>query len=184
MIADKRVNDITGKRFSNLVVIRRTSQKSHGKYRLWECQCDCGNKCLSESYKLTRGSKRSCGCLNGGRPLDFIHDRESVLWKRQYSSTIQKRSKKKGYITDILLEDFIKISQEPCHYCNDIGVHLLKDRSTDSIIRFNGIDRVDSSGKYVKSNVVSCCKHCNMAKNTLSQKEFKTLIRKIYVNFT
>ena len=75
MIKDKRVNDITGQRFKKLVAIKRTDKKSHGKYRLWECKCDCGNTCYVESYKLTRGSKRSCGCLNGGRPLDFIKDR-------------------------------------------------------------------------------------------------------------
>lgn len=188
---DKRVNDITGKVFGKLTAIKKTDKRSGNKnqYSLWECNCECGNITYTEAYKLTRGTKRSCGCLEGtGRPRNFKHNREIVLWRRLYSSTIIKRSKKNGYESDISFEKFIEISKERCFYCGDVGVQSAKDNSngkeiTKTKISFNGIDRVDSSKGYLLSNVVSCCKHCNTAKNTMSQKEFKNHIMRIYEYF-
>lgn len=60
--------DITGLRFGRLVVLRKTSMKSHkkcdsGAY-LWECLCDCGELCYYSRYMLiTPNGVRSCGCL-------------------------------------------------------------------------------------------------------------------------
>lgn len=191
MILDKRVDDIAGQKYGKLTVIKRSDLRSgkHKQYILWECKCECGNTHYTESYKLKRGRKKSCGCLEGiGRPINFKEDRALVLWGRLYSSTIKKRAKKAGYKTDITLEYFIEISKKPCFYCGDKEVQSIKDNAngkpiTDTKISFNGIDRVDSSTGYFISNVVSCCKHCNTAKNTLSQEDFKKQIRKIYENF-
>ena len=55
-----------------------------------------------------------------------------------------------------------------------------KRKVTDEILWFNGIDRIDSKIGYIDGNVVTCCKHCNFAKDALTQKEFKDLIFKIY----
>lgn len=191
MINDKRVDDITGNKYGKLRVIKRSDKRSgkNNQYFLWECICDCGNIHYTEAYKLKRGRKKSCGCLEGsGRPINFKDDRESVLWNRLYSSTIKKRSKKARYETDITLKEFIKISKQPCQYCGDTGVHQLSDnvngkKITETKIFFNGIDRVDSNKGYLVSNVVSCCKHCNIAKNTMSEKEFKNHIRKMYEHY-
>ena len=54
---------------------------------------------------------------------------------------------------------------------------------TDFVLKYNGIDRVDSSKGYEYNNVVSCCKNCNSAKMQLSIKEFKEHIIKIYNHF-
>ena len=188
---DNRVDDISGKKFGKLEVIKRTEKRSgkNNQYYLWECKCECGNTTYTEAYKLKRGRKKSCGCLEGaGRPYNFKDDRKVVLWQRLYSNTIQKRSKKNGYKTDIKLEKFIEISKQNCFYCGDKEVQEAKDNAngktiTDTVIRFNGIDRIDSSKGYMLDNVVSCCKHCNTAKNTMSQESFKNHIRKIYENF-
>ena len=183
---DKRVDDITGKVFGNLTAIKRTENRSgkNSQYLLWECKCKCGNSILTEAYKLKRGRKRSCGCLEGtGRPYNFKEDRTIPLWNRLFSSTIQKRSKGKNYESDIDIDFFIITSQKECCYCGDKGTQRLKDRSTDTEIYFNGIDRVDSSIGYMKNNIVSCCKHCNTAKNIMSQEEFKNHIRKMYEYF-
>jgi 5-methylcytosine-specific restriction endonuclease McrA len=82
----------------------------------------------------------------------------------------------------------------PCIYCGESGVQSTKDRCksitknkrlfiTDTEIRFNGIDRLDSSKGYFMDNVVSCCKHCNSAKNILTTTEFKNHIIKIYEHY-
>jgi hypothetical protein len=53
--------NITGQRFSHLVVIRPTAERSDGNI-LWLCQCDCGNVKLVTPHDLLRDHVRSCGC--------------------------------------------------------------------------------------------------------------------------
>jgi hypothetical protein len=55
-----KVKDLSGKRYTRLVVIRRVGSKNKRSY--WECLCDCGNTKLFRSNQLTSGVK-SCGCL-------------------------------------------------------------------------------------------------------------------------
>lgn len=50
-----KIEDITGKRFGKLTVIRRTD------YGRWLCRCDCGNEVEFLTYKLTSGNNTSCG---------------------------------------------------------------------------------------------------------------------------
>ena len=53
-----KLNDLTGKKFGKLQVIKRSNRK--GAY--WICKCDCGN--ISEVYSsnLISGRTVSCGC--------------------------------------------------------------------------------------------------------------------------
>ena len=65
--------DLTGKRFGNLTVIRKTDQKNRSSY-LWLCKCDCGKEklvsceCGKEikevAHAVKIGNRRSCGCRN------------------------------------------------------------------------------------------------------------------------
>lgn len=65
---DSYPQDITGLRFGRLVVLRKTSMKSHrksdrGAY-LWECRCDCNELCYYSRYALIGSNGvKSCGCL-------------------------------------------------------------------------------------------------------------------------
>lgn len=53
--------DITGKRFNDLVVIRR-AENANGGVAVWECQCDCGNTTFVRGSNLKNGAVKSCGC--------------------------------------------------------------------------------------------------------------------------
>ena len=54
-------NDLTGKRFGKLTVIKKLSEKED-RYWLWLCQCDCGRFVTVNTKRLTRGTVRDCGC--------------------------------------------------------------------------------------------------------------------------
>ena len=69
---------------------------------------------------------------------------------------------------EISQEEFNKIVNEPCHYCN-----IIQERG------FNGIDRLDSNTGYVIDNCVSCCKTCNYMKCSLSADVFLKRIEHI-----
>jgi hypothetical protein len=47
----------------------------------------------------------------------------------------------------------------------------------------NGIDRVDNSIGYIKSNSVTCCSQCNFAKNDISLYEWLSYLERFQSNY-
>lgn len=60
--------DLTGKKFGRLTVIKFAHSKNRKSY--WVCKCDCGNETITRSDSLKEGKVKSCSCLNHehGRP--------------------------------------------------------------------------------------------------------------------
>lgn len=59
--------DLTGKRFGRLTVIKEAGYKIIGKKKpkkklQWECVCDCGNHHITLGECLKSGTAQSCGC--------------------------------------------------------------------------------------------------------------------------
>jgi hypothetical protein len=88
---------------------------------------------------------------------------------------------RRSYVFELNKEEFKKITKENCFYCDCLPSQVVKERgfNTGDYI-YNGIDRIDNNKGYTKDNVVSCCKHCNKAKSTLTQEDFFKLIKDIY----
>ena len=57
-------NDLTGKRFGRLLVLRRSERKTDYGQSFWICRCDCGNEKEVIHSSLTCGTVLSCGCLH------------------------------------------------------------------------------------------------------------------------
>lgn len=57
-----RRNDLTGRRFDRLLVIR-DGDRVRKRDRAYLCRCDCGAEIEVFSYALLDGKTRSCGCL-------------------------------------------------------------------------------------------------------------------------
>lgn len=64
---NKKREDLLGKRFGKLVVIKRENDRVNlkTKYResYWRCRCDCGNEVVVRHTNLKKGHTKSCGCL-------------------------------------------------------------------------------------------------------------------------
>ena len=58
-----KLNDLTGRRFDRLLVVKRYTGPIKQWYALWECLCDCGNVRVVSGSSLLAGKSRSCGCL-------------------------------------------------------------------------------------------------------------------------
>lgn len=71
--------DKTGKRYGRLVAMKKVG-------RMWECKCDCGNLHLVYSGNLSKGSTKSCGCLD----REVKRERASRLEIWKYSSRSNK----------------------------------------------------------------------------------------------
>lgn len=55
-----RAQDLTGKHFGRLLVLRRAYVDGHGAH-YWQCQCDCGRLLQIRRDALTK--QKSCGCI-------------------------------------------------------------------------------------------------------------------------
>ncbi len=80
----------------------------------------------------------------------------------------------------LTFDSFCKKSDEPCYYCGAIKDSYVKDRASDYILHYNGLDRIDSSKGYTEENTVSACKWCNISKSEMSELEFKEFIIRIH----
>lgn len=56
------IEDLSGKRFGRLFVIKSAGKKS--SVYLWSCVCDCGKSVVIRGASLRYGYTKSCGCLN------------------------------------------------------------------------------------------------------------------------
>ena len=65
------INDLTGKRFGDLTVLRRGENDKHGK-ACWVCRCACGKECIVSGAKLKSGHTQSCGCRRTGAPGNAV----------------------------------------------------------------------------------------------------------------
>src|SRR5574344_1443861 len=184
--------DLTGQKFGRLTVIKMSEERGNRNQIKWICRCECGNIHIVTGESLRAGKSKSCGCLKHEGSYNKIKDRELALWKHLYNSTIKRRNTQKGFgETNISLEYFIKLSKDNCFYCGEMPKGILKDVNkvyrnkliSNTQIEFNGIDRINSEKGYIVGNVVSCCKKCNTAKNTMSQQDFRCWIEKIYEHY-
>lgn len=82
---------------------------------------------------------------------------------------IKYRHKKKNFNENefISFEFFLIMINKNCFYCN---------KKNNKKIIF-GLDRINSNIGYINSNVVTCCKKCNYAKNKLSISKFYILVK-------
>lgn len=55
------VFDLTGQRFSDLLVLEHAGKNKHG-VSMWKCRCICGAEIVAQSMLLKNGNVKSCGC--------------------------------------------------------------------------------------------------------------------------
>lgn len=85
--------------------------------------------------------------------------------KKRYSLS-KKNAKKKEKEFTLTLEEYTKLIETPCYYCENVYINC-----------GIGLDRIDNSRGYTLDNVLPCCKFCNRMRNEiLTPEETKELI--------
>lgn len=168
----EKPSDVVGKRFGKWF-IESALPREKGKARRYVCKCDCGSVRHLLSKELKNGKSKSCGCAvklpKGGSAKNSV-------WY-----TYQTCARKRDIKWEISKEQFYPLVEGNCFYCGCVPSQV-RTTVTGSSCKYNGIDRVDSLKDYSINNVVTCCKHCNFAKNTMNHWDFMDWIGRIYIH--
>lgn len=174
--------DRSGECYGKLTVIKYVGISPKDKYRLWECQCECGNVVTVNYRELSSGDTKSCGCLfKEARKL--INPNRKSLGESAFNQlyfSYKKSAKERGYCFEITPDTFRTLTQSNCYYCNtppSQKVHTPK--ATYGGYIYTGIDRINNIHGYTLDNVRPCCKTCNSAKGSLSEQEFLEWVSRV-----
>lgn len=182
--------DLSGKTFEKLTAISPYFHKFEKNGRktsivFWDCICECGNQYRARSQGLISGATKSCGCFRV-KPELKDKDRERRIGRAIYAANISDKNKRHfSRPTDLSFDIWWEMSQKPCTYCGLENSNSMKDEKrgkliTDTVLYYNGIDRVDSAMDYSSGNCVTCCKYCNWFKLDDSISGFLTRAKMVY----
>ncbi len=149
--------NLTGRTFGRLTVLKEADERSKNGYVQWVCQCSCRDKTvvIIPSYRLRSGHTRSCGCLQ----RDTVAN--GNICREKYPVT--ERSTRLYRIWRGILARTSYDSQTCYKNYGGRGITMC-DEWRDNFISFrnwalsNGyaddlsIDRLDNDGDYTPSN--------------------------------
>lgn len=180
-----KLENIEGKKFGKLLVVKLLESKQYGKYkkRNWECLCDCGKTTNVTTSQLINGGTKSCGCLHKLTSVENSkNSRHKVIKKDAASNSIysyyKHNAKNRGYSFDLSKDEFKILITSNCFFCGSEPLNLYHNAYYK--LFYNGIDRLDNNEGYTTKNSVSCCKMCNIAKNKHDLEYFLQWIKKVY----
>ena len=143
--------DLTGMKFNRLTVIKRMPNRNDKA--MWLCKCECGNEKIVESYHLTSGKIKSCGCykkeVTSKRSLKDLTGMKFGRW------TVLHRAPNKnkrtawtckcecGTIKDISSNDLLCGDSKSCG-CYKIDNHYYKDLTGQKYGLLTVIEKVES----------------------------------------
>lgn len=166
-----------GDRFERLVVIEFShNDKRHRRHYI--VKCDCGNTKTVQGTLLRSGNTRSCGCLaREAKKSKTLPENRAVV--NQIILQYKRHARSRGIEFFLTYQEVDELVRKPCEYCGDAGGNVKKTKNYKEGFRYNGIDRVDSSGQYTSNNVVPCCAECNRAKRDMAQSEFLAWVKRV-----
>src|SRR5262249_12475223 len=139
----------------------------------YHCQCECGKTTSVRATNLTDGNTSSCGCGRGRRTY-----RSSAYSATGYIIIAYKRrSLQRGFEWALTREQVCALIAATCHYCGTPPATVKPTRQGPFL--WNGIDRLHNDQGYTPENSVTCCRTCNVAKNTMSIEAFAQWVERL-----
>ena len=179
--------NISNNKYNSLIAIRFSHKRSGRHY--WVFLCECGKEKIINKSQVINGNIKSCGCLlkrvlvyrnTITKPNKNI-DRCTPLINRLFRG-YKNGAKNRGLDFNLSKEEFCNFIQNKCFFCGELKSNSIKDKYTNHVYEYNGIDRLDNTLGYSIKNCVSCCVTCNRMKMDMSLDNFLNHIKKIMEN--
>lgn len=140
-----KFNDLSGKRFGRLVVIKDTGKRNKSKKILWLCKCNCGNIVEVVAQSLTSGDTKSCGCLKAEKIR--THNMSDTRLYKTWADMLSRCRNKKSSNYEYYGGRGVKV-------CDDwVSFENFSKWATNNGYREDLlIDRIESSGDYEPGN--------------------------------
>ncbi len=161
------------------------------------CQCSCGEFIERSTTRIINEKHAHTGCKNliNKKHFNLKYGPEEASFRGK-ATNYKAIAKSRNHEFSLTMDETIDLLKRNCYYCgglpNNVFNAILRNRRDKSQynfyeikeydIKYNGIDRINSSLGYTIDNVVSCCKHCNTAKLDRTYDEFKSWIERVYNN--
>lgn len=100
---------------------------------------------------------------------------DSIINRLFHEYKVKSKKRKRLFLISLLT--FKELIMSPCAYCGASNSNFRKG------LKYNGIDRIDSSLGYVENNVLPCCRFCNRMKSDMILSKFIKQSRKISNHF-
>lgn len=166
----KKMDEMIGMTFNYLTVLeaRPDNLKSMVKVR-----CVCGKEFITRGRSVKTNVTKSCGCKRSEyTKRGPRYEDQNCAFNGTYSS-YKIRAKNKGLEFNLSEEEFKKLTQSDCYFCDTPPENKASKHGYEFI--YNGIDRIDNNYGYVTGNIVPCCRDCNTEKGSISVKMIKKL---------
>ena len=175
------INEPIGKIYSNYEVLSFEYFKVYTSSRQphYLCKCNnCNELLILGLWYLKESKSNMCkSCRIKSRSLPSGEASINKVYRGYMSNAL-----KRDYNFDLTRSDFMRIINKNCHYCNSEPSNIAQNQNNTGNYIYNGIDRIDNTKGYTLSNVISCCKVCNIAKSNLSVDDFKAWINKLFIH--
>jgi 5-methylcytosine-specific restriction endonuclease McrA len=146
---------------------------------------DCSKKTTQRIDEFHRKGKLCRNCKRRIQSINEFDDKDvDSVCSNILLSRLNKRYNHRGLTCNLNNSEALSLFKAECHYCGvkNSNKHIYKLPHISHIFYYNGIDRIDSSKGYIRGNVLSCCKKCNVAKSDMKYDEFINHIKRIYAN--
>lgn len=182
------LKDLTGQKFSELIVIKRsesikikTETSKETQYRtMYLCRCICGKEKDIKRESLINGWVKSCGCIKETPKYQGINELSGtyisrVIWNARHRKI--EYNVEKEYLWSIFIKQNGKcaLSGRDISFCRDFYIGRYAQTAS--------LDRIDSSKGYVKGNLQWVHRDFNKMKMNTSQKNFIKMCKEVANNF-
>lgn len=126
------------------------------KQRIWNRKNPEKRKEYSKRWKL-KNKKRISETFKAWRRNNPEKDMARYLKPKARFIWSKNAAKRRGLVWELTFEQFDYLLTQPCHYAI---THIKSTRGC-------GLDRIDNNIGYIFTNVLPCCKNCNVDRSNI-----------------